>query len=326
MSTTQGEANWNHPSRFAIGIQGKRSRIHKLFQSVAEVEVISKLVESGYSTLDTADSYGFRNEIIGLYLAHAKRENVRIISKVFFPFPNQVQGGKLSKVNISNSINYSLKILRTSHIDVLLAHRFDAETNLIETISAFDSEIEKGRIRGWGISEWPLNAIQDAIDVCERNNLAKPILNQVQGSFLWRVSNQSILPFCKSEGISAMAWSPLAQGIMAGSYRKVGEYPSKSRMNVNKTPFLSHFENQELFDKIHNFSVTNDLSTLQLISISYYWLINIVGFDSVVISAKSNQISESLPDIDRLAQELSLITESYAVSGDKWVGKDSPHD
>jgi hypothetical protein len=97
-------------------------------------------------------------------------------------------------------------------------------------------------------------------------------------------------------------------------------------MNVNKTPFLSHFENQELFDKIHNFSVTNDLSTLQLISISYYWLINIVGFDSVVISAKSNQISESLPDIDRLAQELSLITESYAVSGDKWVGKDSPHD
>lgn len=326
MTLIENETDWNHPSRFAIGSQTSRSRFDKLGISNIKVRGISKLVEDGFTNIDTADSYGYRNEVIGLFLKEISRERVSIISKVFFPFPNQVSGGKLSKTNISNSIDYSLNVLGTSYIDVLLAHRFDKETKLIETIAAFNSEIECGRIGSWGISEWPLIEIKKTIDICERNGYAKPILNQVQGSFLWRVSNQTIVPFCKSEGIRTMAWSPLAQGIMTGSYRRVGEYSRKSRMKLNKTPFLAHFENQDLFHQIHKFSALNNLSSLQMVSISYYWLLSIINFDSIVISPKNRQVSETFPDIARFASELSLITEKYAMFGDEWVGKDSPRD
>lgn len=316
-----------NPYKFTLGINFTRPRIDNSLTRKFLSSPIEKFVDAGVSAFDTADSYGYRNEIIGTFVKGRLRERYQIISKTFFPFPGSaVEDGKLSNKNIKVSIDYSLKALKTDYIDVLLAHRFDEKTDLLETITALNSEIMKGRILNWGFSEWTMEDIRKTLKICRDNNLRKPVMNQVQSNLLWRVSNHGILPFCKKENIQVLAWSPLAQGLSVGAYQEVGNYHSKSRMAKNKTPFLSYFENQELFEELYRFRSKHSLTTSEMAELSYFWLLERVGYDGVVFNSNTYAKPGQKNGIDSLSDELASITEKFAINSEFWVGKDSPND
>ena len=151
-------------------------------------------------------------------------------------------------------------------------------------------------------------------------------MNQVQANLLWRVSNQRILPLCQKEDIKVIAWSPLAQGISVGSHLEVGQYRSKSRMAKNKTPFLSYFENQELFNELSKFKARNRLTSAEMANLSYFWLLETVGFDGVVINPNKQAFSIKSNLDYSLSVELEVIAKKFAITSETWVGRDSPND
>lgn len=313
--------------RHVLGINFTKPKIDVFPTRKIIASTLEKYVEVGITSFDTADCYGYRNHILSTFLKHKKREQFQIISKTYFPFPGQLpENGKLSRVNIQNSIDYSLKSLTTDYLDILLAHRFDSDTSLVDTLTALDSEIKKGRILNWGVSEWPMVEIGKALRICEERGLRRPIMNQVQGSFLWRVSNAKILPYCRSEGIAVMAWSTLAQGLSVGSYNELGNYFSSSRMATNKTPFLRHFENQELFEVLSRFRIKHNLTGSEMAELSYFWLLESIGFDGIIINPKRQGFSKNYTLDPLLSEELAVLTQNYAVTSENLVGKDSPID
>jgi aryl-alcohol dehydrogenase-like predicted oxidoreductase len=83
----------------------------------------------------------------------------------------------LSRKHIFESVNHSLKRLRTDYIDLLQCHRFDKNTPLEETCRAFNDLIHQGKILYWGTSEWTAVNIEDAVQTCEKYNLHKPVSN-----------------------------------------------------------------------------------------------------------------------------------------------------
>ena len=114
-------------------------------------------LEAGITTFDTADVYanGKAESILGDALAGERRESLEIFTKVFFPTgPKGPNDTGLSRKHISESINASLKRLRTDYVDLYQAHRYDHETPLEETMQAFADVVRAGKALYIGVSEW----------------------------------------------------------------------------------------------------------------------------------------------------------------------------
>src|SRR5262249_38226405 len=121
--------------------------------------------DAGVTTFDTADVYGpFRSErALGAALADEPREDLVLCTKVCFPTGQGPNGWGLSRKHIIESVDGSLRRLRTDHIDVYTAHRYDHTTPLNETMLAFADLVRAGKVLYMGLSEWPVARIEEAV-------------------------------------------------------------------------------------------------------------------------------------------------------------------
>ncbi|WP_018681627.1 aldo/keto reductase family protein [Actinokineospora enzanensis] len=192
--------------------------------------MIDAAVEAGITTFDTADVYadGAAETFLGEALAAHPRENIVLCTKVGRskkPDPNQ---GRLSRKHILDSIDGSLRRLGTDYVDLYQAHRYDPDTPVEETVVAFADLVRAGKVRYFGVSEWPAPALREAAKIAAE--LRTPLVsNQPQYNLLWRVIEGEVIPTSQELGISQIAWSPLAGGILTGKYRAGGDAPEGSR-------------------------------------------------------------------------------------------------
>ena len=110
----------------------------------------------------------------------------------------------------------SLERLRTDHVDLYQAHRFDPDVPIEETIEALQQVVADGKARYLGFSEWTPEQIQAAIDIAGPDLF---VSSQPQYSMLWQAPEAELFALCAANGISQIVWSPLAQGLLTGKYR-----------------------------------------------------------------------------------------------------------
>ncbi len=113
----------------------------------AALACVRAALEAGITTFDTADVYANTRaeSVLGEALANERRESIEIMTKVFWPTgPRGHNDSGLSRKHIMESINGSLRRLRTDYVDVYQAHRYDVETPLEETMQAFADVVRAG--------------------------------------------------------------------------------------------------------------------------------------------------------------------------------------
>jgi aryl-alcohol dehydrogenase-like predicted oxidoreductase len=190
-------------------------------------------LDAGITTFDTADiygapRYGVAEEILGDALTGVRRESVQILTKVCLPSGPGPNDRGLSRKHVMESCAASLRRLRTDHLDLYQAHRFDDETPLEETMLVFADLVRAGKVLYVGVSEWSAAQIHAAAAIAKE--LHVPLIsNQPQYSLLWRVIEAEVAPVCESLGIGQIVWSPLAQGVLAGKYLPGAPLPPGSR-------------------------------------------------------------------------------------------------
>ena len=192
----------------------------------AAAACVKAALDVGITTFDTADVYaiGAAESVLGRALKHVRRESVEIFTKVYWPTgPNPNDRG-LSRKHIMESLHSSLERLQTDHVDLLQAHRFDYEAPLEETLRAFDDLVRQGKVHYIGVSEWTAEQIQDALRLADEMGFDRIISNQPQYSLIWRVIESEVVPLSQKEGVGQIVWSPLAQGVLTGKYKR-GEPP-----------------------------------------------------------------------------------------------------
>ena len=117
---------------------------------------------------------------------------------------------------------------------MVFCHRPDLDTPLEETCRAMHSVIESGKAFYWGTSEWTADRITKAIEICERLNLHKPVVEQPQYSMFARARFEGEYRIVFQEyKYGTTIWSPLAGGILAGKYND-GNIPEGSRYDNHK--------------------------------------------------------------------------------------------
>lgn len=184
--------------------------------------------EAGINFFDTANVYGrgAAETAWGEILSGRPRDSYILATKVWGQMSDDPEDRGLSAAQIAKQIDASLARLRTDHVDLYQAHRFDPDVPIEETIEALQKVVSDGKARYLGFSEWTPEQIQAALD------LAGPDLfvsSQPQYSLLWQAPEAAVFPLGAANGISQIVWSPLAQGVLTGKYRPGEAPPADSR-------------------------------------------------------------------------------------------------
>ena len=176
---------------------------------------IQQALDAGITTFDTANMYsdGSSEEIVGRALADfARREDVVIATKLFYPMGGDPATGGLSRDAVLTQIDGSLRRLGTDYVDLYQIHRWDPEVPIEETMEALDEVVQSGKARFIGASSmyaWQLAQAQHAADL---NGWTPFISMQDQYNLVQREEEREMHPFCLDEGIGVIPWSPLARG------------------------------------------------------------------------------------------------------------------
>jgi aryl-alcohol dehydrogenase-like predicted oxidoreductase len=200
----------------------------------------------GITAFDTADAYGGgRSETaVGRWLATRGRGPV-LTTKTYNPMASGADHG-LSRGRIERQIESSLERLGVEQVELYLAHEFDAETPLAETVEAFESLVERRLTRTWGVSNFDARQLEAALEI------GRPGLVQNSFSLLERDDEREVLPLCIEHGIAYEAFSPLAGGWLTGKYRRGEPAPQGSRMTLRPEPY-EHLRTDTVFDALERF-------------------------------------------------------------------------
>jgi len=268
-------------------------------ETEAAVKCVREALNQGITTFDTADVYaGTKAEVVlAKALKGVRRESYELFTKVYWPTGPGKNDRGLSRKHIMESCNASLKRLNTDHIDLYQAHRFDFETPLEETLSAFDDLIRQGKVSYIGFSEWNAKQIADALKIQDLRGYNRFVSSQPQYSALWRVIEAEVVPLSKKEGIGQIVWSPMAQGVLTGKYLPGKKAPAGSRATDKKSGanFISRWMTEEVLTAVQKLKPIAEGLDLSMSQLSLAWVLQNQNVSSAIMGAtKPSQVKENV--------------------------------
>lgn len=208
--------------------------------------LIRQALEAGINFFDTANIYsgGSSEEITGKALREmARRDEIVVATKTFFPWRNSPNTGFLSRKAIFQSIDDSLMRLGMDYVDLFQIHRFDHSTPVEETMEALHDLVKSGKVRYIGASSMEAWRFAKMQHTAERNGWTRFITMQPQYNLLYREEEREMLPLCEDQGVGVIPWSPMARG------RLTRDWSVTSRRTQNDAFALKMYENAALLDK-----------------------------------------------------------------------------
>ncbi|MCD1125229.1 aldo/keto reductase [Jinshanibacter sp. LJY008] len=165
-----------------------------------EVQTLRQGIERGLSLIDTAEMYadGGAERVVGAAIKGC-RDDVFLVSKVL--------PGNASAQGTIAACEGSLKRLGTEYIDLYLLH-WRGHIPLEETINAMEDLVEQGKIGQWGVSNFDVDDLEELLSIVDNEQIAT---NQVLYNLSRRGIEYDLLPWCRSNSMPVMAYSPIEQ-------------------------------------------------------------------------------------------------------------------
>jgi len=182
---------------------------------------IRRALELGINYFDTANMYsgGGSELVLGRALRDfARREEVVIATKVFYPMRGDANGGGLSRKSIMTEIDASLRRLGTDYVDLYQIHRWDDATPIEETLEALHDVVKAGKARYLGASSMSAWQFAKALYTADLHGWTRFVSMQPHYNLLYREEEREMLALCADQGIGVVPWSPLARGRLARAW------------------------------------------------------------------------------------------------------------
>ena len=212
------------------------------------------------------------------------------------------------------SLDQSLERMRLDHVDLFYSHRFDPETPLEETMGALDAAVRQGKARYVGISSYGPRRTEEAARILRE--LGTPLLiHQPSYSMFNRWIEEELLDVLENEGVGAIVFSPLAQGLLTDKY--LDGVPQDSRVrrgNYFSSELLSE-------DNIGRVRALNEIASRRgqsLAQLAIAWALRDPRVTSALLGASSaRQLEQNLEALERLTFDPGDLEEidQYAVDG-----------
>lgn len=190
--------------------------------------------EAGGNFIDTADQYQFgqSEEMVGGFIG-SDRDDVVLASKFSLgdtPGSGLQRTGNSRKAMLQ-SVEASLKRLRTDRIDLLWVHMPDGVTPVEELARSLDALARSGKVLYFGLSDFAAWRVATAVTLAGERGWFPVSAVQLEYSLVERGPERELLPMADAFNLGAVAWSPLGGGLLTGKYRK-GETGRKEGLGV----------------------------------------------------------------------------------------------
>ena len=156
-------------------------------------------LDAGMTHVDTAEMYGDAELIVGEAIT-GRRDDVFLVSKVL---PSNA-----SRLGVIKACERSLMRLATDRLDCYLLH-WRGRVPLAETIGAFEELVQAGKILSWGVSNFDVDDLDEALEIAGPGKIA---CNQVLYHLEERAIEHAVLPWCEKNGVALVGYSPFGSG------------------------------------------------------------------------------------------------------------------
>ncbi len=225
-----------------------------------------------------------------------------------------------SRKYLLGSLEGSLRRLGVDHVDIFYSHRFDPETPLEETMGALDSAVRSGIARYVGISSYGPERTAEAAAILRA--LGTPLLiHQPSYSLLNRWIERGLLDVLEREGVGAIVFSPLAQGLLSDRY--LGGVKDDSRV-ARGNYFSADLLTTENLERVRALNEIASRRGQSLAQMAIAWALRDGRVTSVLLGTSSvGQLEENVAALARLDFEEGELEEieRYAADGevDLWA-------
>ena len=255
--------------------------------SAGGAELVHRAFDLGVNFFDTADVYatGKAEEALGHALRDLPRHHLVLASKCFFPMSERPNDAGLSRKHVVESVEGSLRRLRTDYLDIHQCHRADPGVAMAETVRAYEDLIRQGKLLYWGVSEWSGAQIADACRLADASGGYRPISNQPGYSILRRGIEAEVLPRCEPLGVGQLVFSPLAQGALTGKYA-ADRAPIGSRAaDPQRNRWMAELLEDTSLAKVDALRPLADELGISLAQLALAWCLRTPAVASVIVGA-----------------------------------------
>ena len=286
------------------------------------IDALRAAFDVGINFFDTAEAYGgvYSEQLLQRALGD-KRSEIVISSKV--------GRENLAPEKVIEACERSLENLGTDHIDLYMLHWPNRDVPLPDSIGALKTLKEQGKIRWYGVSNF------GSKDIGEARDLGEISVNQLPYHLFFRAIEFEVQPKCEAAGVPIMCYSSLMQGLLAGKYKSLNDFPAdraRTRMfDHRKWSEAVHKEDgaeeagQELLDALWNLV---DETGLTMEELAIGWLKSRPAVGGVIVGTRNGEQSRGLKKLldveldtavlqklseasDRLKQELGADTDMW---------------
>ena len=251
--------------------------------------------DAGVNFFDCADAYsgGEAEKFLGNILRDYKRSSYVVSSKVFFPVVRGANDWGLSRKHIIEQADNSLKNMKLDYLDLYFCHRFDPTTPVEETMQALSDLVAQGKILYYGVSEWSPVQIMKALSVIKELHLRPMSVIQPQYNMVDRYIEDEIIQICAENGIGIVPFSPLAQGLLTGKYRKGQPLPAGSRATHQADKQINRLLTDKNLETVEKLSDVADQLGIPLAVLALAWILRLPQISSVITGASKPEQLES---------------------------------
>lgn len=268
--------------------------------------LIQQALNAGINFFDTANSYsdGSSEEILGRALKDfARRDEVVVATKVYFPLSNLSQG--LSRQNILQSIDDSLQRLGMEYVDLLQIHRWDYDTPLEETLEALHDVVQAGKARYIGASSMHASQFAQALTLQKQQGWHRFVSMQDQYNLIQREEEREMHPICLQEQIAVLPWSPLARGKLT---RPWGETTARSTSDKVMASLYANTEENDAAIAQRLAQVAEDKGVTRA-QVALAWLLSKPAVTAPIIGAsRAEQFDDLVRAVDVTLSEAEIAT------------------
>ncbi len=274
-----------------------------------------KAIEAGINFFDTANMYsrGASETITGKGLkTYAKREEIVLASKVFFPMREDPNGRGLSRKAIMTEIDNSLKRLQTDYLDLYQIHRWDYTTPIEETLEALHDVVKTGKVRYIGASSMHAYQFTKSLYLADLHKWTRFVSMQNHYNLIYREEEREMLKVCTEEGIGVLPWSPLARGRLARPWQKEADTKrSKNDEYGIKLYGKTEESDKKIIDTVSKIAKDRVATHAQ---VSLAWLLSKSVVTAPIVGAtKLNHIDDAVAAVSlKLTEdEINKLEENY---------------
>lgn len=175
------------------------------------IDAIRYAIELGMTHIDTAEIYGagHSEELVGEAIKGFKRDELFIATKVWHT--------NLRYEDVLKACERSLRRLQLSYVDLYMIHWPSSEVPLSETMKAMERLYREGKVRYLGVSNFSSSQIEEARSHLSTTDI---VSNQVEYNLYKRKIESKLMPYCFENGITIIAYSPLARGALTAELER----------------------------------------------------------------------------------------------------------